>query len=427
MIAKNRLGSGNSVVYVSSVTRPDDGRSGQPWFRAGPAVSVSVCIEIGTGQTEPRSMNIANEVVRMRRWIDGVPGRKEWFVENVQEFCLNAARRNRRNLLARDDPRLDSDEPPLTDEKPRLRVYPEFRPGMLTVEQPLTTACAIAAIAFKVCSDDLVDCGLAEIQVYRRRLDSSKSSKTDSSKSGKRKRTKPDPKMIWACWLIFKDALQIRNMLQQALEVGELDGMFANIRNGYESLKGDGSGESEECSTGVESESADGEKVSDTEIAGTSATPERRDKIGDNQDDSEADTRSETLAAEQAKQTVVIHSMTDEPPAEYREGRHERGIPLGPLTGTKTAIGFAAHSNDGISVRNYRKHFDGRVLSGKLWVRESSSSPGEFEAFVRSTGLANPDSDNLQRFRKRLSEFQMRNSEDVNGSEGTPEDANGSD
>jgi hypothetical protein len=92
-----------------------------------------------------------------------------------------------------------------------------------------------------------------------------------------------------------------------------------------------------------------------------------------------------------------IHPATTEPPVEFQKN----GRPIGPLFGTRTALGFSLHDDDDLSDFAYRKHFESKLANRTAWVRESTHSR-KLAMFVRSFR----DKDRCQ---ERLSKFAERN------------------
>ena len=109
--------------------------------------------------------------------------------------------------------------------------------------------------------------------------------------------------------------------------------------------------------------------------------------------------------------TTVIHAATEEPPAEYRTGKHEKGDPLGPITGTRTALGFVFHKRNRLNEKTYRSHFDRKLKSLSVWARKRDD--GEIEAFIRSTGRSASDQDTLATCLSRLELFRESKSAGV--------------
>lgn len=98
-----------------------------------------------------------------------------------------------------------------------------------------------------------------------------------------------------------------------------------------------------------------------------------------------------------------IHASADEPPESYRRCKKQDESPLGAITGSKGAIGFALHRNDNLTDQGYRDHFWNSLGSGVIWVRKSLHNPGKFEAFILATNSSKADDD-----LKKLNAFQIR-------------------
>jgi len=121
-----------------------------------------------------------------------------------------------------------------------------------------------------------------------------------------------------------------------------------------------------------------------------------------------ADEGEHETTAEGDKRTTLIHSATDEPPEKYRKDGQKDGHPIGPVTATKTAMGFALYQKQvGHSATQYRNNCDTKLESGTIWARESVASPGKIEFFFPSHTLKN----NVEKW---LREYKPRNSTQPN-------------
>ena len=81
----------------------------------------------------------------------------------------------------------------------------------------------------------------------------------------------------------------------------------------------------------------------------------------------------------------VIHNSGEEPPADYRRDCKAEGDPIGPVVGTRTALGFALHDDDTLSDQAYRKNFKTKLETGAAWVRHGVNER-KLEMFVKSFG-----------------------------------------
>jgi hypothetical protein len=99
-------------------------------------------------------------------------------------------------------------------------------------------------------------------------------------------------------------------------------------------------------------------------------------------------------------ESVLFHPPGTEPPAKYRRGQKDNGDPIGPVIGTKEALGFALHRNDSLSVQAYTQLLRRRLESGMVWAREGDGKG--VEMFVTNW----PDQD---RYLKRVELFSNRN------------------
>jgi hypothetical protein len=82
-------------------------------------------------------------------------------------------------------------------------------------------------------------------------------------------------------------------------------------------------------------------------------------------------------------ESEMVHSSMDEPPAKYRRDQEVGGTPCGPVTGSKTALGFSLHTDNSRSDRGYRDHFKTQLERGTIWAR-SCKSGREIEMFLVS-------------------------------------------
>ena len=78
----------------------------------------------------------------------------------------------------------------------------------------------------------------------------------------------------------------------------------------------------------------------------------------------------------------LIHAAGTEPPAKYRRDQIPDGDPIGPVSGTREALGFALHTKDGLSVQAYKQHFRSRARNQIVWARQGAGR--QIEMFVTS-------------------------------------------
>ncbi|MBI1309683.1 hypothetical protein GC176_00105 [bacterium] len=103
-------------------------------------------------------------------------------------------------------------------------------------------------------------------------------------------------------------------------------------------------------------------------------------------DDASNETDTDDNAGETAE---LIQAATEEPPAGYRQAKHEKGNPLGPLVGTRAQLGFVFSGGRKLNLGQYRRHFKSQLKSGKVWAKERPD--GKIDAFIRSTGSNSTD------------------------------------
>lgn len=83
----------------------------------------------------------------------------------------------------------------------------------------------------------------------------------------------------------------------------------------------------------------------------------------------------------QSSMNAIIHEATEEPPADFCKN----GNAIGPVIGTRTALGFSLHNVNTLTKQQYRKHFESKFKTESIWVRKGTHGR-EVEIFVKSFG-----------------------------------------
>jgi hypothetical protein len=68
-----------------------------------------------------------------------------------------------------------------------------------------------------------------------------------------------------------------------------------------------------------------------------------------------------------AKQDSLIHPAGTIPPDHF----HEKGVACGPIMGTKTALGYALHGDNNLTVQRYSQYLNERLAEQIAWVRKA--------------------------------------------------------
>ena len=103
----------------------------------------------------------------------------------------------------------------------------------------------------------------------------------------------------------------------------------------------------------------------------------------------------------------LIHGSEEDPPARYRRDCKAEGDPIGPVVGTRTALGFALHDDDRLSDQAYRKNFKAKLETGAAWARQGVNKR-KLEIFVKSFS-------NRDRCKARLKLFPNRRQSETKG------------
>jgi len=127
-------------------------------------------------------------------------------------------------------------------------------------------------------------------------------------------------------------------------------------------------------------------------------------------------------ANDSENEKCLIHPAIAEPPAEYRVGQIQKGEPLGPVTGTRTSLGFVFHPKDNHNDKTYRRHLTRQLESKTVWAKRSVDQ--NCEAYIRASKDSARDRRRLASYRDRLKVFESRGQA---GSDGQQEAATGVD
>jgi hypothetical protein len=106
----------------------------------------------------------------------------------------------------------------------------------------------------------------------------------------------------------------------------------------------------------------------------------------------------------------IRHAASESPCADFRRYGKSDETPIGPITGTITALGYALHSEGGLTEKAYQNHFWTLVVKKKVWAQHSPSSSGKTDMFLRASSTTKSDKDfsDVQRITEKVNHFESQ-------------------